>query len=256
MTKEAIITRVLQPYADRPGQRLAILKTLRILIRHARDTGLLKEDPSFGIKRPKTEKIRSWTEEEIAQFESRWPIGTKQRLAFCLMLFTGQRRSDVCKFRWPDIRDDKLHIVQQKTGENLKIRLHINLREVLLSAPRNHVTIINTEYGRPFTVDGFSGFMRAAIKAAGLPLECQPHGLRKAAGRRLAEAGCTAKQIMAILGHKSLAEAERYTRQADQERLATAAIKKLETNKERPNIAKPWNPGLGKNRNTKGPSEC
>ena len=70
--------------------------------------------------------------------------------------------------------------------------------------------------------------MRAAIRAAGLPIDCQPHGLRKAAGRRLAEAGCTANEIMSVLGHKTLTEAERYTRAADQARLAFAAMSKLE----------------------------
>jgi integrase len=70
--------------------------------------------------------------------------------------------------------------------------------------------------------------MRNAITAAGLPLECQPHGLRKAAGRRLAEAGCSAHEIMAVLGHKTLSEAERYTRDADQMHLASAAVARLE----------------------------
>ena len=70
--------------------------------------------------------------------------------------------------------------------------------------------------------------MRDAIKAAGLPLECQPHGLRKAAGRRLAEAGCSSRELMAVLGHKTLSEAERYTRDADQARLASAAVARLE----------------------------
>jgi integrase len=80
----------------------------------------------------------------------------------------------------------------------------------------------------PSRYDGFSQWMRGAIASAGLPLECQPHGLRKAAGRRLAEAGCTAHEIMAVLGHKTLTEAERYTRDADQARLASAAVAKLE----------------------------
>lgn len=82
--------------------------------------------------------------------------------------------------------------------------------------------------GRPFTVDGLSGFMRDAITAAGLLLDAKPHGLRKAAGRRLAEAGCTSHEIMAVLGRKSLAEAERYTRAADRAHLSTRAITKLE----------------------------
>jgi predicted HicB family RNase H-like nuclease len=83
-----------------------------------------------------------------------------------------------------------------------------------------------TEYGPPFTVAGYGHWMRAAIKRAGLPLECKTHGLRKAAARRLAEAGCTTKQIAAITGHQSLDEVERYTREADQEKLAEDAIRK------------------------------
>jgi integrase len=66
--------------------------------------------------------------------------------------------------------------------------------------------------------------MARAIKAAGLPFDCRSHGLRKATGRLLAEAGCSAREIMAVLGHASLTEAERYTRGADQERLAGAAV--------------------------------
>jgi hypothetical protein len=54
---------------------------------------------------------------------------------------------------------------------------------------------------------------------------------RGAAGRRLAEAGCTANEIMSVLGHRTLAEAERYTREADQAWLATEAVAKLEGHK-------------------------
>ena len=103
---------------------------------------------------------------------------------------------------------------------------------MLEKARHNHVTIVNTDYGKPFTVDGFSSFMRDAKRAAGLPLDCQPHGLRRAADRRFAEAGCSTKQIMAVLGHKSIVEAERYTRDADQIRLATAAMSLLEAQTE------------------------
>ena len=123
---------------------------------------------------------------------------------------------------------ETIRVVQQKTGAKLTIPLHADLRAILTETKRKHVAILTTEYGRAFTVDGFSGFMRDAIKAAGLPLECQPHGLRKAAGRRLAEAGCSSRELMAVLGHKTLSEAERYTRDADQARLASAAVARLE----------------------------
>jgi len=65
-----------------------------------------------------------------------------------------------------------------------------------------------------------------AIREAGLPDRCKPHGLRKTAARRLAEAGCSASEIAAITGHKTLAEVERYTRATDQVRLARQAMRK------------------------------
>jgi integrase len=254
LTRERIVTGILQPYADKPGAALSTLKMLRVLIRHAIDVGWLKHDPSVGIKRPKTGEIRSWTDDEIATFEARWPIGTKQRLASALLLYTGQRRSDVHRMTWADVTGASIRVVQQKTGRKLAIPLHRELVAVLDTADRNHVTIINTEHGQPFTVDGFSQWMRHAITEAGLPLECQPHGLRKAAGRRMAEAGCTAHEIMAVLGHKTLTEAERYTREADQGRLATAALAKLEgrsANKD----AQTGSDGLGEAPKTEGKSK-
>ena len=66
--------------------------------------------------------------------------------------------------------------------------------------------------------------MAATIAQAGLPDRCVTHGLRKAAARRLAEAGCTAHQIMSITGHQSMKEVERYTKAVEQKRLAVAAI--------------------------------
>jgi integrase len=65
--------------------------------------------------------------------------------------------------------------------------------------------------------------MRKWCDEAGLS-ECSPHGLRKAAARRLAEAGASVHQIAAITGHRSLKEVARYTQRADQIRLAREAI--------------------------------
>jgi enterobacteria phage integrase len=175
-------------------------------------------------------------------------------VAFALMLHTGQRRGDVHRMTWADASEGTIRVLQQKTGRKLTIPLHRNLLEVLAVAARDHVTIVNTQRGKPFTVDGFGQWMRDAITAAGLPLECQPHGLRKAAGRRLAEAECTSHEIMAVLGHKTLTEAERYTREADQARLASAALAKLEGR--RANIdAQTTFDGLGNTSKTEEKSE-
>jgi integrase len=123
--------------------------------------------------------------------------------------------------------DNKIHLQQQKT-RRLVIPLHADTLNVLARRKRDHIAILTTAYGKPFTVDGFSQWLRNAIAEAGLPLECQPHGLRKAAGRRLAKAGASASEVMAILGHTTLSEAQRYIEDADQIALAERAVVKLE----------------------------
>ena len=182
LNQERIET-MLAAYDDRPASKLDTLKKLRILIKHAMKKKWIGADPSTGIKRTKVGEVRSWTDDEIRQYENHWPIGTKQRTAFALMLYTGQRRSDVHRMTWRDIspKTGRIKVIQQKTGVKIEVPLHRDLLVVLEKARHNHVSILVTEWGKPFTVDGFSGFMRDAIRAAGLPLDCQPHGLRKAA---------------------------------------------------------------------------
>lgn len=150
--------------------------------------------------------------------------------------------------------DNKIVVIQQKTGRRLLIPLHRDLLRTLAAAKREHVSIITTAYGKPFAIAGFSQWMRDAISHAGLSLDCQPHGLRKATGRRLAEAGATAKMIMAILGHTTLAEAERYTEEADQAGLAEDPVIKLEGHKAN-RIAQTTSAGLGNVEKTKGKSK-
>jgi len=251
LSRERINLAILQPFA---GAALDTLKKLRILIRHAINIGMLKHDPSLGIKRPKIQRIRSWTDDEITAYRAKWPLGSKQRTAFELFICTGQRRSDVFRMAWSHITpQNELKVVQQKTGRPLLIPLHRDLVTALAAVRREHVAILTTAYGKPFTVDGFSQWMRDSIRDAGLPLECQPHGLRKAAGRLLAEAGCSTKMVMAILGHTTLAEAERYTEDAEQAGLARDAVIRLEGHKAN-KFPQTVPPSLGKGRKKKGKS--
>src|SRR6478672_11640099 len=186
LNQERIET-MLAAYDDRPASKLDTLKKLRILIKDAMKKKWISGDPSTGIKRTKGGEVRSVTDDEIRQYENHWPIGTKQRTAFALMLYTGQRRSDVHWMTWRDIgpKTGRIKVIQQKTGVKIQVPLHRDLLPVLEKARHNHVSILVTEWGKPFTVDGFSGFMRDAIRAAGLPLDCQPHGLRSLATSRL-----------------------------------------------------------------------
>ena len=109
--------------------------------------------------------------------------------------------------------------------------MHPELATILAATKREHAVILASPAGAPYTLEGFRNLIGRAIKAAGLPARCTPHGLRKAMARRLAEGDATAKQIAAVTGHKTLAEVERYTAAANQPRLAQQAFEKQAANK-------------------------
>jgi integrase len=214
----------LSPYVARNW-----LKALRHFMRWCQSRKLVRTDPTLGlrIKTPRSDGHHTWTDSEVAQYEAAHPIGSKARLALALGLFTAQRRGDVIRMGRQHIRDGVLHVTQQKTGVPLKIPMHAELQAVLDAVPGNQLTFLTTLRGKPFDGKTFTQWFAKACDHAGLGPQCTFHGLRKAACRRLAEAGCTVHQIAAISGHKSRKEVERYTKAADQARLGQAAMARM-----------------------------
>ncbi|WP_062017988.1 tyrosine-type recombinase/integrase [Gluconobacter japonicus] len=88
--------------------------------------------------------------------------------------------------------------------------LHARLRTPTLHQAQQN----SPHHAFPLSANNFYNQFIDWCREAGLPAGCSPHGLRKAAARRLAEAGCTTHQIAAITGHRSLAEVARYTQAA------------------------------------------
>jgi integrase len=213
------------PYAAK-----SFLKALRAVVAVALRAGLCEADPTAGIrvKVRATAGFQTWTEDDIAQFEAAYPIGSRARLAFGLLLYTGQRRGDVIRMGRQHVRDGLLTVRQAKTGAAVTIPLHPRLQTILEASEADHLTFLTTATGKPFTAGSFTNWFGDLCRGAGLPLGISAHGLRKAMCRRLAEAGCSANQIAAISGHATLREVGRYTKAADQRRLATAAMSAIE----------------------------
>ncbi len=212
-----------------PNAANNLLKVLKVLLGHAVDIGMITTNPSIGIKRF---KIRSdgylpWDEDQIAQFEAYHPIGSKARLAFGLFLYTAQRVSDVIVMGRQHIVGDAIKVKQEKTGTHLLIPIHPALKTILAAAEKSGLLFLTTGRGTAFSRQVFTKWFRQQCDLAGIE-DRSAHGLRKSACRRLAEAGCTEKQIAAISGHTSLAEVARYTKAANQEQLARQAMQRME----------------------------
>ena len=211
----------------RPSVARSWLATIRHFMQYAVSAGLCASDPTQGVKLPKMKKtdgFYTWREQDIAEFEAAHPIGTKARLAFALLLFTAQRRGDVIRMGRQHIRDGVLQVRQAKTGAVLDIPVHPQLQAIIDATPSEHLTFLTTKTDKPYSGNNFSAQFRVWCNAGMLPAECSPHGLRKAACRRLAEAGCSANEIAAISGHATLSEVQRYTKAADQARMARNAM--------------------------------
>jgi integrase len=214
--------------AKPPHAARSWLVTLRSLCQFAVKRGWLRTDPTRDIKQRsiKGNGFHTWTEEEISQFEAHHPMGSKPRLALALLVYTAQRRSDVVRIGRQHVKDGVLTVKQQKTGVTLAIPVHPHLQAVLDATRSEHLTFLVTATGQPYGGNAFSEQFRNWCDAAGLPKRCKPHGLRKAACRRLAEHGCSANEIMSISGHTTIKEIVRYTVAADQARLARNAFAK------------------------------
>lgn len=219
----------------KPEPSNMLLRCLRSLVRHSMDARprLLDKDPTLGMKKRKNTKARkdgiyTWTVDDVAKYETRHPFGSKARLALDLLLYTAQRKSDVVTFGRQHEREGGavLKFRQKKTGEDLELPIVGPLRASIDATETGDMAYLVTGQGKPFSAAGFGNWFRDRCNEAGLPY-CSSHGLRKATATRLADAGKTPHEIMAITGHRSLSEVERYTKGANKRRLARGSANVL-----------------------------
>lgn len=213
---------------DAPTAANNLIKVLRWMLNFALDRELVTANPCIGIKPLKVESegFHTWTEAEVAVFEGRWPVGTRERIAFDLLLWTVQRSGDVRQMGRQHLKGGRLEFTQEKTGAELSLPILPALAASLANVPANQMLFVQTEAGVPFTAKGFGNWFSAACRAAGLS-GCSAHGLRKAGCTRLANHGATEAEIMAWSGHETTKEVQRYTRKRDRARLADQAGDKL-----------------------------
>src|SRR5262249_6436905 len=225
--------KIINRKATTPFAQRNFLNKLRAMLQWALKEGRIPDNPTLGVssEKVKTTGYKTWSEDHIARFEAKHQVGSKARLAFALLLYTGQRRSDVVTFGRQHIHDGILTIDQGKTEgseeSHLEIPVHPKVREIIDATPTVGVkTFLVTHFGKPYTAPGFGNWFREQCDLADCP-DVSAHGLRKATARRLAEIGCSTNQIAAITGHASLSEVLRYTKAADRKRMAQEAMKKL-----------------------------
>ena len=237
------VEQLMEARTAKPDSANGLRKVLREMMKVAVKLEWRDTDPTLGVKKIKPKKLggfHRWFDAEIAQFEARHPVGSRARLAMALGLYTGQARQDVVLMgeqyitrEYDPELDREIEVLnwvrkktEDKTGLELAIPVHPELRRIIDATPSKHLTFLVTELGAPFTVAGFGGWFRDCCNEAGLR-HCSFHGLRKAAATRLIDAGCDVVEAAAITGHASLKELQRYIETRDRKKAARRAMAKL-----------------------------
>ena len=84
---------------------------------------------------PKSDGHHTWTEAQLAAYEARWLLGTRERLAYDVLLYSAQRVGDVVGLAeperqpnhevGPDVADD---ILRDRFGVGKQLRHRVRTR--------------------------------------------------------------------------------------------------------------------------------
>jgi integrase len=227
------IARLMNAMRHKPHAAARLRKLLTQLFTIARRERLVPGtfDPVKDTRPPKAESegYHRWTEDELAKFEAKHPLGTKPRLAFALLLYGAQRSADVRFLTHTAVAGGRIRLKQSKTSTAVDVPVIEPLREALEAGPLGELLILENRDGKAFSAKGFYNMVKRACIAASLP-HCSAHGLRKAAARRCRDAGCSHDEGMAITGHKTLREYLRYAGDGTRGDRADAAMAKVLAN--------------------------
>ena len=228
---------------ETPHQANHFLKVMRGLFQWAKKAEHVEIDPTEGVEfaEAKTAGHHTWTADEIAQFEAHWAIGTRQRLAMAVLLYTGLRRGDAVLLGRQHIKDGWIKLTTEKTGETVEMPLAPALAEIIEQTPTSDLAIISTAAGNPMTKAGFGNWFRDACNAAGVPGTA--HGLRKALAVMAAEGGASETELEALFGWRDRETSSIYTRAASKKKQAAEALRKATRGKKENDLS----PHLGPN---------
>jgi len=219
-----------------PGAADNYIKTVRAMYSWAVERGHARANPAAGLGKLIKEHVgaTAWTVDDLAKYRKAHPPGTMAHLALTLFMFTACRRSEIIGLGpgnertiggalWLDWQPEKAGAKRVRIPVLPPLKRALDARTVT-----GLTTYLVTEYGQPFaSPDSFARrFSKWCVEAKLTGLS--PHGIRKAAGELLAEAGATEYQIMAVHGHSSPATSKVYTQGAERARLASDALGRLD----------------------------
>jgi integrase len=215
--------------AATPAAAENFVKSLRSFFAWALETGLVSTNPTDGVKvvASSTGGFAPWTDDDVAAYRARWPLGTRQRVAFEVLRETGLRRGDAVRVGLPHVRDRVIRLATEKTGERVSLPVSDVLAAAIEAGPVGEMTFIASAAGKPMTKESFGTIFREWCDAAGISKSA--HGIRKAAATADAQNGYSDAELDAKFGWTGRKMAAHYTRTANRERLSIGAAARVKS---------------------------
>ena len=230
--KKSEIMKFRDLFTNTPVMADDMVAAVRVMYDWGIERGHCEDNPAKGIKnfgRKGTGAI-PWSIKDINQFKKHHQPGSMAHLAITLLAFTACRIGDARLLgRHNEVTRDGMAFLEwqpEKRGASfVSIPMAPQLKQAIhdtkVISPKSYLV---TSHGKVFSsADAISQRFSKWCKDAGLENRTA-HGIRKAVGNILAEAGCTQYQIMAIHGHSESRTSEVYTRAVERPELAKQAF--------------------------------
>jgi hypothetical protein len=235
--------------ARTPSQAGNLLSALRGMIRWMVDEGHLDEDddPTIGVRSGKAKASREsggflpWTEDDMARYRAKWPLGTEARLMFDILNYTFLRLGDAHRFGPSHLRQVvrkmAVQIATEKSRGNttVTVPVHPAFAESLRVARAAGIVGDEVFAGKlfrgrvePMNKKAWAAkFKKYAILAGVNEPQKSCHGVRKARAEVAAYADCTESQMMAMFGWTDPKMPAHYIAQANREKLGFSGMDKV-----------------------------
>ena len=183
-----------------PRQADLTWAVLNIAINWGLDRGLVVGNPftKAGSLYHGSRADQIWSDEDERQFLASAP--ERLHLPFLMAVWTGQRQGDLLSLPWSRYDGTHIRLRQSKGGRRVVIPVGGPLKAALDAAPRLCPVILTNAEGQPWGENVFRKQWGRACAKAGI-VGRTFHDLRGTAVTRLAIAGATEAEIVAITGH-------------------------------------------------------
>jgi site-specific recombinase XerD len=157
--------------------------------------------------------------------------GERDSLLLLLMYRHGLRCAEAIDLRWADfdLEAPKNRTLTVRRVKNSKDATHTLEPDTVrrlkaFKAKSDGHFLFRSERGNPLSPDMVARIVERAGEAAKIGRHVNPHALRHACGRELAEQGLDTRLIQDYLGHRNIANTVKYT-ETSQRRLAAVRVR-------------------------------